>query len=114
MGQWVLRGLGQGQIQPLGSGRPRTGPPHPDQGQAGGELPGQAGSRDQGYGESRAGQMPRRGREKAQRRADQQSSGGGQVEGLLLAWPSWLSWTSKPRVCSQDAGLPPTERQMSL
>lgn len=26
-------------------------------------------------------------------------------EGLLLSWPSWLSWTSKLRVCSEEAGL---------
>ena len=33
-------------------------------------------------------------------------------EGLLPAWPSWLIWTSKPRVCSEDAGrsLPRRDR----
>lgn len=37
---------------------------------------------------------------------------GAREEGLLLAWPSWLIWTSKPRVCSEDAGrsLPQRDR----
>lgn len=50
-----------------------------------------------------------------QRTADEQSPGAVEgEEGLLVAWSGRLSWTSKLGVCSQDAGLPPTGRQMSL
>lgn len=39
---------------------------------------------------------------------------GAREEGLLLAWPSWLIWTSKPRVCSEELLLLLPQRETDV